>query len=165
MYTKLDFSIENIGIQWLFWLYLYRYPYTDHIVDFGRIAILYIYKLPLYGDQYIKINNVGHHRKRYSLLCYIMHHVFTYIGSGFNNQTGSILVHLYPLTYINLHVKYGSNPFLIKIQNMKTNYFSLGGGGGVPGPLYKIHGHRGHQNISKCRPHYSGEICTTSEHN
>ena len=100
---------------------------------------------------------------------FIMYHVFTYIGSGFNNQTWSILVHLYPLTYINLHVKYGSNPFWIK-KNMKTNYFSLGGGGGggvgeggVLGPLYTIHGHRGHQNISKCRPHYSGEICTTSE--
>ena len=28
----------------------------DHIFDFWRFAILYIYKLPLYGDQYIKIN-------------------------------------------------------------------------------------------------------------
>ena len=26
------------------------YPYTDHIFYFWRIAILYIYKLPLYGD-------------------------------------------------------------------------------------------------------------------
>ena len=30
-------------------------------------------------------------------------------GGGFHNQTGSILVHIYPLIYINLHVKYGSN--------------------------------------------------------
>ena len=30
-------------------------------------------------------------------------------GGGFNNQTGRILVHIYPLIYINLHVKYGSN--------------------------------------------------------
>ena len=30
-------------------------------------------------------------------------------GGGFNNQTGPILVHIYPLIYINLHVKYGSN--------------------------------------------------------
>ena len=30
-------------------------------------------------------------------------------GGGFNNQTGSILVHIYPLIYINLDVKYGSN--------------------------------------------------------
>ena len=28
---------------------------------------------------------------------------------GFNNQTGPILVHIYPLIYIYLHVKYGSN--------------------------------------------------------
>ena len=26
---------------------------------------------------------------------------------AFNNQTGSILVHICPLIYINLHVKYG----------------------------------------------------------
>ena len=25
---------------------------------------------------------------------------------GFNNQTGPILIHIYPLIYINLHVKY-----------------------------------------------------------
>ena len=30
-------------------------------------------------------------------------------GEGFNNQTGPILVHSYPLFYINLHVKYRSN--------------------------------------------------------
>ena len=42
-------------------------------------------------------------------------------GSGFNNQTGSILVHLYPLIYINLHVKYGSNPF----SNMEAIHFEL----------------------------------------
>ena len=28
---------------------------------------------------------------------------------GFNNQTGPILVHIYPLFYIKLHVKYRSN--------------------------------------------------------
>ena len=27
-----------------------------------------------------------------------------------NNQTGPILLPSYPLTYINLHIKYGSNP-------------------------------------------------------
>ena len=26
-------------------------------------------------------------------------------GGGFNNQTGPILVHIYPLFYINLHAK------------------------------------------------------------
>ena len=30
-------------------------------------------------------------------------------GGGFNNQTGPILVHIYPFFYINLHVKYRSN--------------------------------------------------------
>ena len=30
-------------------------------------------------------------------------------GGGFNNQTGPILVHIYPLFYINLHIKYRSN--------------------------------------------------------
>ena len=56
-------SIENIGMQYLFWLYLYRFPYADHFYDFWRkaITILYIYKLPLYCDQYHKINHVGHH--------------------------------------------------------------------------------------------------------
>ena len=50
----------------------------------------------------------------------------TYLLSGettFNNQTGPILAHNYPLIYINLHVKYGSN--LIKaflIQNMKKKF-------------------------------------------
>ena len=39
--------------------------------------------------------------------------IFGYIGTGggggdFNNQTGSILVHTYPLIYINVHVKYGN---------------------------------------------------------
>ena len=35
-------------------------------------------------------------------------------GEGFNNQTGPILVHIYPLFYINLHAKYRSNIFKIK---------------------------------------------------
>ena len=30
-------------------------------------------------------------------------------GGGFNNQTGPILVHIYPLFYVNLHAKYRSN--------------------------------------------------------
>ena len=43
-------------------------------------------------------------------------------GGGFNNQTGSILVHIYTLIYINLRVKYGSNLIRtlgVKIKNMK----------------------------------------------
>ena len=31
-------------------------------------------------------------------------------GWPINNQTGPILLPSYPLTYINLHIKYGSNP-------------------------------------------------------
>ena len=31
-------------------------------------------------------------------------------GWPVNNQTGSILLHSYPLTYINIQIKYGSNP-------------------------------------------------------
>ena len=30
-------------------------------------------------------------------------------GEGLNIQTGPILIHIYPLLYINLHVKHGSN--------------------------------------------------------
>ena len=33
------------------------------------------------------------------------------------------------------------------------------------GPLHKIQGYWGHQNVSKCRPHDSGDICTTRESN
>ena len=63
-------------------------------------------------------------------------------GGGFNNKTGSILVHIYPLIYINLHVKYRSNLIRtcwFKIQNMTKIYYFFkwgGGGGGVlRGPL------------------------------
>ena len=40
--------------------------------------------------------------------------IFGYLGTGgggggFNNQTGPILVHIYPLFNNNLHVKYRSN--------------------------------------------------------
>ena len=37
--------------------------------------------------------------------------IFGYLGpgGGFNNQTGPILVHIYPLLYVNLYVKYGRN--------------------------------------------------------
>ena len=34
-------------------------------------------------------------------------------GWPINNQTGPILLPSYPLTYINLHIKYGSNPIRI----------------------------------------------------
>ena len=58
-------SIENIGMQYLFWLYLYRCPYADHIYNFWHITISYIYKLPLYCDQYHQINHVGTIRKEF----------------------------------------------------------------------------------------------------
>ena len=73
-------------------------------------------------------------------------------GGGFNNQTGPILVHIYPLFYINLHVKYKSNMITKKMC-------------GHVGPLHKIKGYQGHQNISKRRPHHNGDICTTMGNN
>ena len=55
--------------------------------------------------------------------------IFGYLGAGgLINQTGPILVHIYPLIYINLHVKYGINlirTFWVKIQNMKQNKISF----------------------------------------
>ena len=36
---------------------------------------------------------------------------------------------------------------------------------GPVGPLHKIQGYRGHQNVSKCRPHHSGDICITRGNN
>ena len=42
---KWDRSIENLGMQYLFWLYSYRYLFIDHICNLCRITILHIYKL------------------------------------------------------------------------------------------------------------------------
>ena len=42
--------------------------------------------------------------------------------------------------------------FKIKI----INYFFRG----HVGPLHKIQGYQGHQNVSKCSPHHNGDICT-----
>ena len=42
--------------------------------------------------------------------------IFGYSGGPrwpINNRTGPILLPSYPLTYINLHIKYGSNPIRI----------------------------------------------------
>ena len=81
-------------------------------------------------------------------------------GGGFNNQTGPILVHIYPLIYINLHVKYGSNlirTFRVKIKKIISESYW--------GPFHKIQGYRGHQNGSKCRPHHGGDVCTARENN
>ena len=36
---------------------------------------------------------------------------------------------------------------------------------GHVGPLHKIQGYQGHQNVSKRRPHHSGDICTTRGNN
>ena len=44
---------------------------------------------------------------------------------------------------------------------MKKNSFFLG----HVGPLHKIQGYQGHRNASKCRPHHSGDICTTRRNN
>ena len=76
-------------------------------------------------------------------------------GGGFNNQTGPILFHIYPLIYTNLYVRYGSNLIRTKIwrkqiqgyQQVKTinnqyfiygpelDYFFPGGPGGGGGGL------------------------------
>ena len=80
-------------------------------------------------------------------------------GGGFNNQTGPILVHIYPLFNNNLHVKYRSNlirTFWVKIKNMKKTKKTKFRG--HVGPLHKIQGYQGHQNVSKRRPHHSGDI-------
>ena len=63
-----------------------------------------------------------------------------YGEGGFNNQTGPILVHIYPIFNNNLHVKYRSN----LISHV--------------GPLHKIQGYQGYRNVCKCRPHHSGDI-------
>ena len=62
----------------------------------------------------------------------IFHYLGARGGGNFNNQTGPILVHIYPLIYINLHVQYGSNlrrTFWVIIKNMKkinTNFIFFG---------------------------------------
>ena len=65
----------------------------------------------------------------------------------------------------NLHVKYRSNLIRtfwvkIKIKLNKCHFFR-----GHVGPLHKIQGYQGHKNVSKCRPHHSGDICTTRGNN
>ena len=36
---------------------------------------------------------------------------------------------------------------------------------GHVGPIHKIQGYQGHQNVSKLRPHHSGDIFTTRGNN
>ena len=51
-------------------------------------------------------------------------------GGGFNNQTGPILLHIYPLFNNNLHVKYRSNlirTFCFKIKNVLGPYIQSRG--------------------------------------
>ena len=96
--------------------------------------------------------------------------IFGYLGGrggggreGLQNKTGPILIHIYPLLYINLHVKHGSNlirTFWVKIQIMNKKlhcFFSH------CGSLHKIQRYCGHQNVGKCWPHHTGDICTTWE--
>ena len=47
-----------------------------------------------------------------------------------------------------------------KIKLIKFIFF-----GGHVGPLHKIQGYQGHQNVSKRRPHHSGDIFTTRGNN
>ena len=58
------------------------------------------------------------------------------VGVGFNKQNWLILSHIYPLIYINLHVKYGSNrirTFLLNPKYEEQNSF-------FEGSLHKIQG-------------------------
>ena len=36
---------------------------------------------------------------------------------------------------------------------------------GHVGPLRQIQGYQGHRNVSKCKPHHNGDICSTRENN
>ena len=42
-------------------------------------------------------------------------------GWPINNQAGPILLPSYPLTYINIHIKYGSNPILKDFLSYREN--------------------------------------------
>ena len=60
--------------------------------------------------------------------------IFGYSGGGgggpgwpINNRTGPILLPSYPLTYINLHIKYGSNP--IRLFKLSWERWSVCGRG------------------------------------
>ena len=89
-------------------------------------------------------------------------------GGGFNIQAGPILVHIYPPFNNNLHVKYRSNlirTFWVKIQNMKNKINFILFFRGHVGPLHNLQGYQGHQNVSKRRPHHSGDIFTTRGNN
>ena len=88
-------------------------------------------------------------------------------SNGGNNQTGPNWLTYTLLIYINLHVKQGSNliiTFWVDIQNMKKTIFVCIFWGSC-GPLHKIHGQRGHHNVSKCRFHHSGDIMYIKENN
>ena len=53
--------------------------------------------------------------------------IFGYLGGPgwpINNQTGPILLPSYALTYINLHIKYGSNPIRIFLSYRENNEMS-----------------------------------------
>ena len=85
------------------------------------------------GDIYVEQGKT----MNYKVFIYKPHceniNIFGYLegGGGFNNQTGSILVHIYPLMYINLHVKYGSNlirTFWVKIKYKIRFFFNFFGG-------------------------------------
>ena len=65
-----------------------------------------------------------------------------YLGGG----GGPILVHIDHLLNNNVHVKYRSNR-------------------GHVGPLHTIQGYQGHRNVSKCKPHHSGDIYTRRTNN
>ena len=69
-------------------------------------------------------------------------------GGSFNNQTGPILVHIYPLFYNNLHVKYRSNMIQkllsFKIKKKYILYF-------FPGSCWALTYNPGVSGAPKCQ--------------
>ena len=63
-------------------------------------------------------------------------------------QLGLILVHIYPVIYNNLHV------FRSNSDNHDNNFVFRGHGG----PLHKIKGYWGYQNVSKYTSHHTEDM-------
>ena len=71
------------------------------------------------ADKFITREKNNHHCFIYGPQCEKNAHFGVFGGGGggpgwpINNPTGPILLPRHPLTYINLHIKYGSNPIRI----------------------------------------------------
>ena len=111
-----------------------------------------------------KVSWRPHHTGAITTTCHI--NIFGYLGargalisrpgqSWFTSTLSFILIYM-SYMFSNL-----IRTFWVQIKNMKKERFFRG----HVGPLHKIQGYRGHQNVSKCRPHHNGDICTTMEDN